>query len=167
MEVMLVIDELIQIICSLVQLVLLIAVAAPGLAEGFDLARSPYSQLWHYPALIDYPATLGATPVYSSPGLPSKGFYMLKESASPAGLRRMKRTPIDPATAIGLASLGATIGGVGYSSRGSWNPASTQFWEARGKTECSSNPFSRAYCGRSNPASCSSNPFSRRYCGNN
>ena len=159
MEVMLVIDELIQIICSLVQLVLLIAVAASGLVEGFGLARSPYSQLWHYPP------TLGATPVYSSPGLPSKGFYMLKES--PAGLRRMKRTPIDPATAIGLASLGATIGGVGYSSRGSWNPASTKFWEARGKTECSSNPFSRAYCGRSNPASCSSNPFSRRYCGNN
>ena len=153
MEVMLVIDELIQIICSLVQL----AVAAPGPAEGLGLARSSYSQL--------YPATLGTTLVYSSPGLPSKGFYMLKES--PAGLRRMKRTPIDPATAIGLASLGATIGGVGYSSRGSWNPASTTFWEARGKTECSSNPFSRAYCGRSNPASCSSNPFSRRYCGNN
>ena len=155
MEVKLVIGELIQITCSLVQL----AVAAPGPAEGFGLTRSSYSRL--------YPATLGATLVYCSPGLPSRGFYMLKESASPAGLRRMKRTPLDPATAIGLASLGATVGGVGYSSRGSWNPASTKFWEARGKTECSSNPFSRAYCGRSNPASCSSNPFSRRYCGNN
>merc|ERR1719187_1565163 len=127
-------------------LVLLVAVAASGLAEGFSLARSPYGGL--------YPATLGTPLAYRALGLPSRGFYTLKESASPAGLRRMKRTPLEPissATAIGLASLGLTAGSIGYASRSSWNPASSKFWEARGKTECSSNPFSRAYCGRSNP----------------
>merc|ERR1711936_439886 len=129
-------------------LVLLIAVGAPGLAEAGHLV---------------YPATLGATPIYRSPGLPSKGFYTLPESDAPAGIQRMRRSPFDPfsATALGVATLGVAAGGIAHSTRNVWNPLSTKFWEGRGKTECSSNPFSRAYCGRSNPANCSSNPFSR------
>ena len=125
----------------LLQFVLLIAVAAPALAE--------------------------ATPIYLSPGLPSKGFYTLPESDAPAVIQRMRRSPLDPATALGLASVGVAAGGIAHSTRNVWNPFSTKFWEGRGKTECSSNPFSSAYCGRSNPAKCSRNPFSRRYCGNN
>ena len=94
---------------------MLVAVAASGLAEGFSLARSPYGG--------PYPATLGTPLAYRALGLPSRGFYTLKESASPAGLRRMKRSPalISSATALGLASLGLTAGGVGHSTRSNWN----------------------------------------------
>ena len=143
---------LLRCIDFLVQLVLLIAVAAPGLAEAKHLV---------------YPAILSANPIYRSPGLPYKGFYTLPESDAPAGIQRMRRSPFDPATALGLASVGVAAGGIAHSTRNVWNPLSTKFWEDRGKTECSSNPFSSAYCGRSNPAKCSRNPFSRRYCGNN
>lgn len=138
----------------------MIAVGAPGLAEADRLASAPYAGL--YPGIpLDY----------RSAGLRSRDpgvFYTLPESAAPAGLRRIKRNPVDPATltALGIAASVSGIAGLGYSSRGSWNPVSGAFWANRGKTECSRNPFSSAYCGKSNPAKCSRNPLSRRYCGN-
>ena len=149
----------------------MVGVAVTGLAEADHPVNTGT-------AAILYPDALGAPLAYRSklPGasalsaeLPGVFFYMMPESAASGGLQRKKRSPVEPVTAIGVATGIISSVGVAHATRGTWNPLSGAFWENRGKGKnCSRNPFSSAYCGRSNPTKCSRNPLSRVRCkGNN